>query len=201
MSVSRPDAKPDPPAIGADPRHPTSPRPIALAAPILAIVYAAVVGLVAVWRDPPTPPALIGTPLVTSGLLAVSGGVGLVASMRGSSVLMATSGALTLVQAPLAFSGVTLPFAPIGLTMLALARGAGPVRARDLAVALGVVAAWLGAWGARLALTEERCVTDATSTICSSAEITPLGMTVAITLAVLAVALSALVPPRALRGR
>jgi len=185
----------------AGPERQPAPRPLALAAPILAIVYAAVVGLVAVWQEPSIPPALFGTPLVTTTLLAVPGGVGLVASVRGSSVLMATAGTMALVQAPLAFSGVTLPFALIGLVMLALARPSGRVRRAHLPVALAVVAAWVGAWGARLALTEERCVTDTTSTICSSAEVTPLGMTIAMALAVLAMGLGALIPPRDVRGR
>jgi len=185
----------------ADPERQPAPRPLALAAPILAIVYAGVVGIVAVWQEPSVQVALIGTPLVTSALLAVPGGVGLVASVRGSSVLMATAGALALVQAPLAFSGVTLPFALIGLVMLALTRGSGRVRRSDIPAALAIVAAWIGAWGARLALTEERCVTDATSTICSSAEATPLGMTIALGLAVLAVGLGTRLPSRHVRER
>jgi hypothetical protein len=152
-----------PPALG-------SPRRLALACAAVILAYALFVALLPfILYDDPTPPWWWYRPVALFGLLGVPAALTTIGAVRGIRPLLIAAGVLCLMQAYIAFSGVTIGFIVPGLLLLVLGAGDSsrdPLRARPSTRLAGVSAIVLtvGAWVSVFALTEPRCYVITKST-------------------------------------
>jgi len=112
--------------------------------------------------DDPRPPWWIHRPIALFGLFGVPAVVASIGAVRGSRPLLVAAGVLCLLQAYIAFSGVTIGFVVPAILLLVLggsdswsddARGS---RA-ELFAGVAVLVLAVGAWVSLFALTEPRC--------------------------------------------
>ena len=136
---------------------------MALLAAGFIVLYALFVALLPlVLYNDPRPPWWLVRPIALFTLFSVPAGVALIGIIRGVRALLAVAGALCLLQAFIAFSGVTLGFV-IPAMMLLAAGAAGsaaaePRPSRTVRIAgVLVVVLVIGAWTSLLGLTATRC--------------------------------------------
>jgi hypothetical protein len=137
-------------------------RRLALIAAGIILVYALVVVAVPfVLYDDPRPPWWLDRPIALFVLFAVPAVIGAAGALYGVRPLLVAAGVLTLCQAYVAFSGVTLGFV-LPAAVLIWAGGAGSTSEtrtwRGASIGgIAVIALTVTAWVSLLALTEPRC--------------------------------------------
>ncbi|MDO8483575.1 MAG: hypothetical protein Q7S35_01375 [Candidatus Limnocylindrales bacterium] len=156
---------------GSDESMPSSrhrairPRRIGLAAAAIIVGYGLFVAAVPLVREDqgPTTPWSIYRPIALFGLFAVPAVVAGIGAIRGVRPLLIAAGALCLLQAYIAFSGVTMGFVVPAIVLLWLGAAAPssaeeprPSRATLLA-GVAIIGLTIAAWVSLFALTEERC--------------------------------------------
>jgi hypothetical protein len=130
------------------------------AAGIIAGYAVAVAAISASAREPGElgPPEAVPRPLLLAGLLMVPAAIAFVGALRRSGPILIAAGVLCLLQAFVAFSGVTIPFVVPALLLVALgAEQQDPVRKPALVAGILVIFLGLGAWLAALGMTETTC--------------------------------------------
>jgi hypothetical protein len=130
------------------------------AAGIIAGYAVAVAAISASAREPGElgPPDAVPRPLLLAGLLMVPAAIAFVGAIRRSGLILIAAGVMCLLQAFVAFSGVTIPFVAPALLLLALgAEQRDPVRKPALVAGVLVIFLGLGAWLAALGMTETTC--------------------------------------------
>jgi hypothetical protein len=104
------------------------------------------------------PPEAVPRPLLLAALLMLPAAIAVVGASRRSEPILIAAGVLCLLQAFVAFSGVTIPFAVPALLLLALgAEQRDRVSIRAVIAGVLVVFLGLGTWAAALAMTETSC--------------------------------------------
>lgn len=123
--------------------------------------YAVVIGVVAAGaRDPEElgPPEAVPRAVLVAALLMLPAALAVIGAIRRSRPILVVAGVLCLVQAFVAFSGVTIPFVVPALLLLALgAQQRDRVPRRTVIAGVLVVLLGIGAWVAALAITEPSC--------------------------------------------
>lgn len=139
-------------------------RRIGLAPAWIIIGYGLFVALVPLIQQDrgPTPPWQIYRPIALFGLFAVPAVVAGIGAIRGVRPLLIAAGAICLMQAYIAFSGVTIGFVVPAILLLVLGAGEtwseGARPSRDaLFAGVAVIVLTIGAWVSLFALTEEIC--------------------------------------------
>ena len=157
--------RPAPSIEGATPalKVTVRPRRLMLLGAAVVLGYGLFVALLPLWLySSPRPPWWPERPVALFGLFSVPGVVAAIGALRGIRPIVAAAGVLCLLQAYVAFSGVTVGFVVPGLLLIALAgsnswRDARPVTRTMLAGGVAVVALTIAAWISLLALQEPRC--------------------------------------------
>ena len=155
-----------PPSIGSGRSNQLGtirPRRIALIAAAIVLLYGLVVSVLPlVINNDPRPPWWIYRPIALFGLFAVPAVVGGIGAVRGARPLLVAAGVMCLLQAFIAFSGVTVGFVLPGTVLLLVGAGEkspGEVPPTRAAMFAGgaVIVLTIGAWVSLLGLTEARC--------------------------------------------
>ena len=112
--------------------------------------------------DDPRPPWWIYRPIALFGLFGVPAVVASIGAVRGSRSLLVAAGVLCLLQAYIAFSGVTIGFIVPAILLLVLGGSdswpdAARVSRAVLLASVAVIVLTVGAWVSLFALTEPRC--------------------------------------------
>jgi hypothetical protein len=137
--------------------------PIRLGIGAAAIIagYALVVAAISAGAHEPDelgPPEAVPRPLLLAVLFMLPAAIAVVGAIRRSGPVLIAAGVVCLIQAFVAFSGVTIPFAVPALLLLALgAEQQDRVPMRTVITGVLVVLLGLGAWVAALAMTETSC--------------------------------------------
>lgn len=140
------------------------PRRLALVTATIILGYGLFVALIPMIQDRgPRPPWAIYRPIALFGLFAVPAVVAAIGTVRGVRPLLIAAGVLCLLQAYVAFSGVTIGFVVPAIVLLWLGAG-GPISAEEprrtratLLAGIAVIGLTVAAWVSLLALTEARC--------------------------------------------
>lgn len=139
-------------------------RRVGLAAAAIILGYGLFVAVLplVLYEDAWRPPWWIYRPVTLFGLFAVPAAVGAIGAVRGVRPLLIAAGVICLLQAFIAFSGVTVGFVVPGIVLLLLGAGEkrpddAPPRRATMFAGIAVVALTIGAWVSFLGLTEPRC--------------------------------------------
>jgi hypothetical protein len=147
----------------ASPLGLSSPKRLALVCAAVILAYALFVALLPfILYDDPEPPWWWYRPVVLFGLLGVPAAVTIIGVVRGIRPLLIAAGVMCLMQAYIAFSGVTIGFVVPGLLLLVLGAGgswpgAGQIRPSTRLASVATIVLTVGAWVSLLGLTEPRC--------------------------------------------
>ncbi len=148
---------------GPGPRGMVRRRRIALLGSGVILVYGLFVALLPIaLHEDPRPPWWIYRPIALFGLFGLPAVVASIGAVRGSRPLLVAAGVLCLLQAYIAFSGVTIGFVVPGLLLLVLGGSdswpdAARISRAALLASVAVIALTVGAWVSLFALTEPRC--------------------------------------------
>lgn len=139
-----------------------SPRRMGLSAAALIATYSLFVAVLPlVLYNDPRPPWWLDRPVALFGLFCVPAVVAAIGAWYGIRPLLVAAGVLSLAQAYLAFSGVTIGFVvPAAVLFWAAAAGStAGTRPRRIAAVAGimVIALTVAAWVSLLSMTEPRC--------------------------------------------
>jgi hypothetical protein len=139
------------------------PRRVVLLAVAVVLGYGPFVALLPLMLyDEPRPPWSYERPIALFGLLGVPAVVATIGAVRGVRTLVVAAGVLCIMQAYVAFSGVTIGFVVPGLLLLVLGSSerwptAPRVTRATLLGGIAVIVLTVGAWIALLGLTAPRC--------------------------------------------
>jgi hypothetical protein len=137
---------------------------MALVGAALILGYGLFVAMIPVIQDRgPTPPWSAYRPIALFGLFAVPAVVAAIGAVRRVRPLLIVAGVVCLLQAYIAFSGITIGFVVPAIVLLWLA-GAGPWSTDEvppsrsvLLTGIAVIGLTVAAWVSLFALTEPRC--------------------------------------------
>ncbi len=149
--------------IGPGPYGMVRRQRMALLGSAVMLVYGLFVALLPfALHEDPRPPWWIYRPIALFGLFGVPAVVASIGAVRGSRPLLVAAGVLCLLQAYIAFGGVTIGFIVPAILLLVLGGSdswpdAARVSRATLLASVAVIVLTVGAWVSLFALTEPRC--------------------------------------------